>query len=235
MVLGSKPAASLLRSQPVMGICYVLAFSDKHNATFADLTQNDALGVINAWTDLYDGHVPLTSALKRTNGLANCHASFSHIPQGSVPLAAENPGLKHMQIFENRGRLGGCSSSHPHCQIWVTSCLPEEPKNELTQMALYREKNGGRHLLEDYIKLELQSKERVVWQNETFILLSPWWAVWPFEVLLAPARHMRSLLDLNDIEKIQFVEAIQQVVKKYDALFGFSFPYSKFPVTWLML
>ncbi|KAK4034505.1 galactose-1-phosphate uridyl transferase [Parachaetomium inaequale] len=199
-------AASLLRSQPVIGVCYVLAFSAKHNATFANLTQKEALGVIKAWTDLYARHHRQRAC--------------------SFLSTAGNPGLKYMQIFENRGRLGGCSSPHPHCQIWVTSCLPEEPKNELTQMVLYQEKNSGRHLLEDYIRLELQSKERVVWRNETFLLLSPWWAVWPFEVLLVPTRHVRSLLDLDDAEKMHFVEAIQQVVDRYDGLFGFSFPYS---------
>lgn len=133
---------------------------------------------------------------------------------------------RYMQIFENKGAAMGCSNPHPHCQVWTTSTLPEEPGKELVQMSKYRAEHGGRHLLEDYVKLELEKGERVVWQNDAFVIVCPWWAVWPFEVLILPKRHIRSLVDFKKEERLQFAEAIQEVTRRYDNLFECNFPYS---------
>jgi len=105
--------------------------------------------------------------------------------------------------------------------------MPEEPGKELVNMAKYRVEHGGRHLLEDYAKLEMEKRERIVWQNDGFLVVCPWWAIWPFEVLLLAKRHLRALVDFTDVERIQFAEAIQEVTRRYDNLFETSFPYSK--------
>ncbi|GKT45826.1 galactose-1-phosphate uridylyltransferase [Colletotrichum spaethianum] len=134
--------------------------------------------------------------------------------------------LRYMQIFENKGAAMGCSNPHPHCQIWTTSTMPEEPGTELTQMAKYRNQHAGRHLLADYVKVELQKKERTVFENEHFLVVVPWWGIWPFEVLVLPKRHVRALVDLSAEERLQFAEAIQEVARRYDNLFETHFPYS---------
>jgi UDPglucose--hexose-1-phosphate uridylyltransferase len=95
-------------------------------------------------------------------------------------------------------------------------------------MNKYRKDHCGRHLLDDYTRLEMEREERIVWQNDGFLVVCPWWAVWPFEVLLLPKRHVRALVDLNKTERLQFAEAILQVARSYDKLFGFSFPYSMY-------
>lgn len=105
--------------------------------------------------------------------------------------------------------------------------MPEEPGLEAAQMARYRSEHGGRHLLADYVKLEMAKEERVVWQNSGFLVLCPWWAVWPFEVLVLAKRHVRSLVDFTAGERLQFAETIQEVTRRYDNLFECSFPYSK--------
>jgi UDPglucose--hexose-1-phosphate uridylyltransferase len=113
--------------------------------------------------------------------------------------------------------------------------MPEEPRKELVQMTNYRSEHGGRHLLADYVKLEIERKERIVWQNDAFLVVCPWWAIWPFEVLILAKRHVPSLLGLTDEERLQFAEAIQEVTRRYDNLFETSFPYSKFVDTDVIL
>ena len=132
-----------------------------------------------------------------------------------------------MQIFENKGAAMGCSNPHPHGQIWTTTGLPEEPAQELDQLQKYRRYNEGRSLLEDYAKVEMEKKERIVFQNATFLVVCPWWATWPFEVMILSKKHKRALVDLNDLEKLDFAEAIAEVTRRYDNLFETSFPYSK--------
>jgi UDPglucose--hexose-1-phosphate uridylyltransferase len=132
-----------------------------------------------------------------------------------------------MQIFENKGAAMGCSNPHPHGQIWTTTGLPDEPSQELEQLKKYRHEHGGQSLLTDYVKLEIEKKERIVFQNTSFLVVCPWWATWPFEVMIISKEHKRALVDLNDAEKLDFAEAIAEVTRRYDNLFETSFPYSE--------
>jgi UDPglucose--hexose-1-phosphate uridylyltransferase len=131
-----------------------------------------------------------------------------------------------MQIFENKGTAMGCSNPHPHGQIWATTGTPEEPGQELTQLQQYRRDHPGHNLLEDYSQLEMEQKERIVFQNSSFLVVCPWWAVWPFETLIIAKTHKRALVDLNDAEMLALAEAIAEVTRRYDNLFESSFPYS---------
>jgi UDPglucose--hexose-1-phosphate uridylyltransferase len=219
-------ASLLLQAQAVTGRCYVLTFSPKHHVTLADMAAAEILPVIQTWTRIYASHLSAAHPLKAQGEKAL--ASIPANPDGEVDPPRGQ--LRYMQIFENKGAAMGCSNPHPHCQIWTTSTLPEEPAKELAQMAKYRAENG-RHLLDDYAKLEAARSERVVWQNDGFLVVCPWWAIWPFEVLVIAKRHVRALVDLTDEERLQFAEAVQEVTRRYDNLFETSFPYSEFRLT----
>lgn len=201
----------------------MLTFSAKHHLTLADMTPAEILPVIRTWTRIYATHMSPSHPLatQATEVLRTLPSS-----EGDEVLPPAHQ-LRYMQIFENKGAAMGCSNPHPHCQMWTTSTMPEEPGKELAQMAKYRAEHGSRHLLADYAKLEMEKKERVVWQNNTFLVVCPWWAIWPFEVLIIAKRHVRALVDLDDEERIQFAEAIQEVTRRYDNLFQTNFPYSK--------
>ena len=130
-----------------------------------------------------------------------------------------------VQVFENKGAIMGCSNPHPHGQIWAGDALPNEPaKEERQQRAYYGQ--YGRPLLLDYALLEAKQRERVVVENEHWLAVVPYWAVWPFEVLLLPLRHIRSLPDLDDGERQALAGILKQLLTRYDNLFEVSFPYS---------
>jgi UDPglucose--hexose-1-phosphate uridylyltransferase len=135
------------------------------------------------------------------------------------------PGISHVQIFENRGEMMGASNPHPHCQIWATSSIPQAPARELAAQHSYFE-NHSTCLLCDYLKLEENEKSRIVISNERFVVLVPFWAVWPFEVLVCSRRHLGTLPDLNNDEASQLAAILQQLVAVYDRVFEVPFPYS---------
>ncbi|NJK81259.1 MAG: UDP-glucose--hexose-1-phosphate uridylyltransferase [Chloroflexaceae bacterium] len=135
------------------------------------------------------------------------------------------PWVQSVQIFENRGAMMGSSNPHPHGQIWANECLPNELVKELTQQRTYYQQHG-RPLLIDYLELELERGERVVGQNEQFVVLVPFWAVWPFEALLLPRRHCTSLAELTDDERTALAAILKQLTSGYNRLFQVSFPYS---------
>ncbi len=139
-------------------------------------------------------------------------------------LGAMN-SINHVQIFENKGTVMGCSNPHPHGQIWAQRSIPGEPAKELANMREYFAERGTT-LLSDYLTLELDRKERIVCDNEHFVALVPFWAVWPFEVLVLCRRTVASLSELNEAERNSFSDILKRVATRYDNLFQCSFPYS---------
>jgi UDPglucose--hexose-1-phosphate uridylyltransferase len=134
-------------------------------------------------------------------------------------------GVQHVQIFENRGEMMGASNPHPHCQIWATGTVPEAPSRELASQKDYRERNRS-CLLCDYVALERAEKQRIVYSNDSFIAVVPFWAVWPFEVLLCSRRHLGSFPELANHEIAQLSFMLNQIVSTYDRVFDVPFPYS---------
>ena len=130
-----------------------------------------------------------------------------------------------VQIFENKGAVMGCSDPHPHGQIWAGSALPNEPAKEDRQQRAYFADHRSPLLL-DYVNLEADRQERIVVENEYWLAVVPYWALWPFETLLLPRRHVLRLPDLGDAERHGLAHILKRLTTKYDNLFEISFPYS---------
>lgn len=130
-----------------------------------------------------------------------------------------------VQIFENKGDIMGCSNPHPHGQIWASQFIPNEPAKEDRQQRLYFEKNQS-PLLVDYLNIESKDGEHIVIENEHWAFLVPYWAVWPYELILLPKRHVLRIDDLTREERRSLAEILKRMLTRYDNLFQTSFPYS---------
>ena len=130
-----------------------------------------------------------------------------------------------VQIFENRGEMMGSSNPHPHGQIWATDTLGTVAAGEDKQQRNYYERYG-QSLLLDYAQQETRIGERCVLENESWQVLVPYWAVWPFETLVLPKTKARRLPDLDDRERSDLAAILKLLLVKYDNLFEVSFPYS---------
>ena len=133
--------------------------------------------------------------------------------------------VRAVQIFENRGAIMGCSNPHPHGQIWANESVPDELAREVASQQGYLEKHQ-RSLLEDYLSLELEKEERLVCNNEHFVVVVPFWAVWPYEVLLVSRRRVSSLVELTNEERRDLADILRRMTIRYDNLFQTSFPYT---------
>jgi UDPglucose--hexose-1-phosphate uridylyltransferase len=198
-LLGDIPDESmnekdLLVAGSEKGICKVICFSPKHNLTFALMSPEQIIPVVDVWAQQY-------SEL----------GAIEHI--------------KYVQIFENRGSIMGCSNMHPHGQIWANETIPDVPARETAQQEKWiREK--GKCLLCSYAELERNMQARVVVENDSFLAVVPFWAIWPFEVLALPKRHMEDITQMSGKEKSDCADIMHRISVKYDNLFETSFPYS---------
>lgn len=130
-----------------------------------------------------------------------------------------------VQIFENRGAAMGASNPHPHGQIWAVDHLPSIALSELQSQARYYQEQGGVLLL-DYAQQEIAHAERVVYRNDEWLVVVPYWAGWPFETLLVPLQPTASLAGLSSTQQLQLAQALRRLQQGYDAVFNCEFPYS---------
>lgn len=133
--------------------------------------------------------------------------------------------IGYVQIFENRGAMMGSSNPHPHCQIWATGRVPDEPLLEGQAQLAYLQEHGTT-LLADYLAQELAAGERVVCSNDAFVAVVPYWAVWPFEILILSRTQIGSFVDFADKESKGLAEILHEATATYDKVFNTSFPYT---------
>jgi len=138
---------------------------------------------------------------------------------------ARMPEMVYATIFENRGAMMGASNPHPHCQIWATEHIPNDPALELSAMTAYHTRRGS-CLLCDYVALELAAGERVVCANDAFVAVVPFWAAWPFETLVLGRRHVSALTSLREDERGALADMLKRLTTMYDKVFETAFPYS---------
>ena len=130
-----------------------------------------------------------------------------------------------VQVFENKGSMMGCSNPHPHGQVWAQQHVPTDPAKKVVQLQQYFGENGTPMLL-DYAEQEVAKQERVVCQNDDWVVVVPYWAAWPFETLLLPRFDVQSMHMLSDSQSLSLAKIIGEITAKYDNLFETSFPYS---------
>ena len=206
----AMPAAepgSLLIAEAEVGRCRVICFDPDHSLTLSQMPVESIGRVIEAWK------------------------------QETAELGA-SATINYVQIFENRGAMMGSSNPHPHCQVWATGHVPDEPAAEGAAQLSYFEGNG-RTLLGDYLAQELGSRprpgtdlhpkdggERVVCENDEFVAVVPYWAVWPFETLILPRHALGSFVDFSAATTAGLADILKRVTTRYDNLFQVSFPYT---------
>jgi UDPglucose--hexose-1-phosphate uridylyltransferase len=188
----------LLRAKPARGICKVLCYHPDHSLTLARMTREEIRPVVDAWA-----------------------AQYEEI--GSIDW------IEYVQIFENRGAMMGASNPHPHGQIWSTNFVPDEPAAETRAQREHLALTGC-CLLCEYLAAEQAAASanpaRIVFENVHFTALVPWWAVWPFEVLLLSKRHVKALPEFSSDERDALADALKRLTTRFDNLFETSFPYT---------
>jgi UDPglucose--hexose-1-phosphate uridylyltransferase len=246
--LGEKspaPAPTLLRYDPT---CYLCPGNERangaHNPAYPDVFvfENDYAALLpdTPSENFSEGDLILAKSERGTCRVL-CFSPRHDLHLATMP--AENvrhvvdawaaqyaqlaamPGMSCVTIFENRGAMMGASNPHPHGQIWANASIPNEIAHETRMQGAYREAHGT-CLLCDYAERELRDGTRIVYANEHFVVLVPFWAVWPFETMLLGRAHRRALDELTEEERAALADAVGDVTRRYDRLFDAPFPYS---------
>jgi UDPglucose--hexose-1-phosphate uridylyltransferase len=133
--------------------------------------------------------------------------------------------INYVQIFENRGEMMGASNPHPHCQVWANQTVPNYSCVEQGAQLDFSHTHG-KCMLCEYLRLEKEKGERVVCSNEFFTVVVPFWAVWPFEVLVLANQHLTGMDELRSDAQTGLADILRRITARYDNVFEVPFPYS---------
>ena len=131
---------------------------------------------------------------------------------------------RYVQVFENRGEAMGASNPHPHGQLWALDVVPGHVATEDRTQREHLDRSGTT-LLEEYVEVETGG-DRVVVDGDEWLAVVPWWATWPFEVLVLPRRRAARLPELDDAQRDGLAATLDELLVRYDNLFRHPFPYS---------
>ncbi len=135
-----------------------------------------------------------------------------------------HPAIRYALIFENKGELSGVSNPHPHCQIYATDFVFRHAEGHLAAARKYREATGG-NLFAQIIRNEIEDGRRIVAENGGAVAFIPFFARYAYEVMIFPRNRHATLATMNDAELYDLAALFREVIRRYDALFGMSFPY----------
>lgn len=196
---GLDPAvagSALMPVTPSEGVCEVVSYTQDVKGSFAELPFEQVRKLARVWQERYRD-------------------------------LAQRPEVEYVFVFENKGREIGVTLNHPHGQIYAYPFIPPVPDKELKQEeAYYREHKiplMQAILSEAYAAPEATSP--LVWENELFAVLIPFFARYPYETYVVPKRHFCSIADFDDQTLDAYAEALIVTAKKLDGLFGISMPY----------
>ena len=180
---------------------------------------------VKAWKGDRWGNLVFRKTTRNYNAVMVAAADYVIAEVEELVELGELDWIEYVQIFENRGAMMGASNPHPHGQIWSTGFVPDESAAETAAQREHLDRTGN-CLLCDYVAAERGAGERVIFENDHFAALLPWWAVWPFEVLLVSRRHLGAMPQLTPEERDGLADALKRITTRFDNLFETSFPYT---------
>jgi UDPglucose--hexose-1-phosphate uridylyltransferase len=239
-----EPAAEGTEVAPVrrsVGLCEVVCYSDRHDATFATLPYPQIRKLVRVWKERYEAlasNPEVEYVFIFENKGKEIGVTLSH-PHGQIYAYPYLPPTVRMELAAERAHLDG--TGRLLMSDWLEMELhggPFAPVAEPTMMHVPPSVLVTGELVPEQpiIAIPIESGEaepeaadqagrRVVWQNETFAAIVPFFARYPYEVWVAPKVHLPSLRHMTEDQLDQLAEALLVVTRKYDGLFGFSMPY----------
>jgi UDPglucose--hexose-1-phosphate uridylyltransferase len=129
---------------------------------------------------------------------------------------AEAPGVRYTQAIVNHGRESGASLAHPHGQLLGMPFVPGELLDEERAFGRF---HGG-CILCATVEAEIADPVRVVLADEDCVVVSPYWAGSPYELLVIPRHHAVHLQD-DTAETVAAVgRRLRDAIKALNAKLG---------------
>jgi UDPglucose--hexose-1-phosphate uridylyltransferase len=121
--------------------------------------------------------------------------------------------IKYVSIFHNHGKEAGASVAHPHSQIIAIPVIDPQLRDSIDGAEnFYKEKNKCVYC--EMIEWDKKDGQRVVYENEKFVVLCPFAPQSNFEVRIYPKEHGAHFEKIIEQEKALFADALKIALRK---------------------
>ena len=118
------------------------------------------------------------------------------------------PYIRYVSIFRNYGKEAGASLTHAHSQIVAIPFVPRIIEEEIEASQKFYNKNK-KCVFCDIIKKE-KKDSRLIFQNDCFVVFTPYASIQPMEFWIIPKRHDNTIINLTKYEKRVFAKTLKK-------------------------
>jgi len=122
---------------------------------------------------------------------------------------SEIEDLRYITIITNQGPGSGATIEHPHSQLFALPLVPKAVRRECSNV-LRRSKRTGKCVTCEIMRHESNGGGRMVFRNQHFACFIPYASAFPFELSVAPLRHMAGFTDMTPEEVDAFGAAVRE-------------------------
>ncbi len=121
--------------------------------------------------------------------------------------------IKYISIFYNHGQEAGASVVHPHSQLIAIPVIDPNLRGSIEGSANFYKKNN-QCVYCTMIAWDLKDRQRLIYENEKFVVICPFAPQISFEVRVYPKRHSPYFEKLTNEDKEYFADALRVALKK---------------------
>ena len=152
-------------------------------------------------------------------------SDFIHLLGDRTKQLASLHYVKHVMPFKNKGALIGVSLTHPHSQLYALPFIPPRIRREIASVRRFKAKHR-RNLFDAILESEIEAQSRLIYSNERFTVVLPFFGMWPFETHVYTPMPLRSLVELDERSRLMLADAIRATTATYEEQFGKDYAYT---------
>jgi UDPglucose--hexose-1-phosphate uridylyltransferase len=125
----------------------------------------------------------------------------------------EKKHVNYISIFHNHGREAGASVAHPHSQILTTPLIDVDLNKALEKGRAYSE-NKKNCIYCQMNEWEMERKERIVYENDLFLIVCPFASKAAFQMIISPKKHLAYFEEITEEELDMLADVFRVALAK---------------------
>ena len=151
---------------------------------------------------------------------ALCELDFEQVA-GAVEVWRErmraHADAAYVHLIVNERREAGASLPHSHAQLYAMDFVPAAVARERERFGAYATRTMGGNLLADLVQEEVRQRERIVAIDADTVLMAPYGARVPFQLLIAPRRPRSRFEDDGPTGAAMLYDALRRLARRLGA------------------
>lgn len=126
-------------------------------------------------------------------------------------------GAAYVHLIVNERHEAGASLPHTHAQLYALGFVPADVARERERFGAYANRTMGANLLADLVQEEVRRGERLIAVDDEAVLMAPYGARLPYQLMLAPRRPRARFEDDGPTGAALLHDALSRLARRFGA------------------